>query len=66
MIIFANIGLMVQNFITILDWFGLCVFSITGALVASRKHMDIVGFALLGSVTGIGGGNIGIDIAWDL
>lgn len=50
--------LMIQNFITILDWFGLCVFSITGALVASRKHMDIVGFALLGSVTGIGGGTI--------
>lgn len=30
----------------------------TGALVASRKEMDIVGFALLGSVTGIGGGTI--------
>ncbi|MGB0410144.1 MAG: trimeric intracellular cation channel family protein [Pikeienuella sp.] len=42
----------------ILDWFGLCVFAITGALVASRKEMDIVGFALLGSVTGIGGGTI--------
>lgn len=43
---------------TVLDWFGLCVFAITGALVASRKEMDIVGFALLGSVTGIGGGTI--------
>ncbi len=41
-----------------LDWFGLCVFALTGALVASRKQMDIVGFALLGSVTGIGGGTI--------
>jgi uncharacterized membrane protein YeiH len=49
---------MLQSFITALDWFGLCVFSITGALVASRKKMDIVGFALLGSVTGIGGGTI--------
>ena len=49
---------MLQDFITILDWFGLCVFAITGALVASRKEMDIVGFALLGSVTGIGGGTI--------
>ena len=49
---------MLQNFITALDWFGLCVFSVTGALVASRKQMDIVGFALLGSVTGIGGGTI--------
>ncbi len=42
----------------VLDWFGLCVFAVTGALVASRKEMDIVGFALLGSVTGIGGGTI--------
>lgn len=49
---------MLQNFIIVLDWFGLCVFSITGALAASRKQMDIVGFALLGSVTGIGGGTI--------
>ena len=49
---------MVQTLVTILDWFGLCVFSVTGALVASRKRMDIVGFALLGSVTGIGGGTI--------
>lgn len=49
---------MLQNFIIVLDWFGLCVFSVTGALAASRKQMDIVGFALLGSVTGIGGGTI--------
>lgn len=49
---------MLQTFIQILDWFGLCVFAVTGALVASRKEMDIVGFALLGSVTGIGGGTI--------
>lgn len=43
---------------TFLDWFGLCVFAITGALVASRKEMDIFGFVLLGSLTGIGGGTI--------
>lgn len=49
---------MIQSLIVALDWFGLCVFSITGALAASRKQMDIVGFALLGSVTGIGGGTI--------
>ena len=34
------------------------VFAISGALVASRKQMDIVGFALLGTVTGIGGGTL--------
>lgn len=49
---------MVQQLISLLDWFGICIFSVTGALVASRKEMDIVGFALLGSVTGIGGGTI--------
>ena len=49
---------MLQNLIMALDWFGICVFSVTGALVASRKKMDVVGFAMLGSVTGIGGGTI--------
>lgn len=49
---------MLQTFILMLDWFGLCVFAVSGALVASRKEMDIVGFALLGSVTGIGGGTV--------
>jgi uncharacterized membrane protein YeiH len=42
----------------VLDWLGIVVFAVTGALVASRKQMDIVGFALLGIVTGIGGGTI--------
>ena len=41
-----------------LDWFGICVFAATGALVASRKEMDVVGFALLATVTGIGGGTV--------
>ena len=50
--------LMLHDLVIALDWFGLGVFSISGALVASRKKMDIVGFALLGSVTGIGGGTI--------
>lgn len=34
------------------------VFAVTGALVASRKNMDIFGFILLGTVTGIGGGTV--------
>ncbi len=41
-----------------LDWFGVAVFATTGALVASRKQMDLIGFILLGTVTGIGGGTI--------
>lgn len=42
----------------LLDWLGVIVFAISGALVASRKQMDVVGFALLGTVTGIGGGTL--------
>ncbi len=49
---------MFQQLIIFLNWFGICVFAVSGALVASRKEMDIVGFAMLGSVTGIGGGTI--------
>jgi uncharacterized membrane protein YeiH len=49
---------MFDTFAAILDWFGIIVFAITGALVASRKEMDIVGFILLGTATGIGGGTL--------
>lgn len=49
---------MFENGIIILDWLGIIVFAVTGALVASRNQMDIVGFVLLGTVTGIGGGTI--------
>ena len=41
-----------------LDWFGVAVFAVTGAFVASRKQMDLVGFVVLGTATGIGGGSI--------
>ena len=41
-----------------LDWIGVIVFTVTGALAASRKAMDCVGFAVLGTATGIGGGTL--------
>lgn len=41
-----------------LDWMGVAVFATTGALVASRKEMDLVGFAVLATATGIGGGTL--------
>jgi uncharacterized membrane protein YeiH len=47
-----------ESGIAILDWLGIVAFTITGALVASRNQMDAVGFVLLGTVTGIGGGTI--------
>lgn len=60
---------MFQTIVTVLDWLGIVVFAITGALVASRKQMDIVGFAMMGTVTGIGGGTLrdlllGVPVFW--
>jgi uncharacterized membrane protein YeiH len=49
---------MFDNIMIILDWLGIVVFALTGALVASRNQMDAVGFIMLGTVTGIGGGTI--------
>jgi uncharacterized membrane protein YeiH len=43
---------------TALDWMGVIVFAISGALVASRKQMDVVGFALRGTAASIGGGTL--------
>ncbi len=44
--------------VAVIEWFAVAVFAVTGALVASRKQMDIFGFVLLGTVTGIGGGTV--------
>lgn len=45
-----------MNPILALDYAGVAVFAATGALAASRKQLDIIGFLFLASVTGIGGG----------
>lgn len=42
----------------LLDWAGIAVFAASGALVASRKQMDAVGFVLIAVVTGFGGGTL--------
>src|SRR3954467_5274351 len=49
---------MFQTATTVLDWLGVVAFTVTGALVASRKQMDVVGFIVLGTATGIGGGTL--------
>jgi uncharacterized membrane protein YeiH len=41
-----------------LDIAGIAVFAASGALVASRKQLDIVGFVLMAAITGIGGGTL--------
>jgi uncharacterized membrane protein YeiH len=47
-----------EQWIAWLDLCGVAVFAASGALTASRKQMDIVGFCLIATVTGIGGGTV--------
>ncbi len=47
-----------MDILQILDFIGVAVFAATGALAASRKRLDLVGFIFLASVTGIGGGTL--------
>lgn len=52
-----------------LDYAGVAVFAATGALAASRKQLDIIGFFFLASLTGMGGGTIrdlvlGVPVFW--
>lgn len=42
----------------IIDWCGIAVFAMSGALVAGRKDMDIFGVVVLACVTAVGGGTM--------
>ncbi|MFC7689161.1 trimeric intracellular cation channel family protein [Paeniroseomonas aquatica] len=48
----------VETLLRWLDLAGIAVFAASGALVASRKQMDAVGFILVAAVTGFGGGTL--------
>ncbi len=43
---------------TVLDYASVLVFALTGALVASRAQLDIVGFCFFASLTAVGGGTL--------
>lgn len=47
-----------MTLIDLLDYTSVLVFALTGALVASRAQLDIVGFAFLAGLTGLGGGTL--------
>ena len=47
-----------MNSFLLLNYAGVAVFAATGAIAASRKQMDIIGFLFLASVTGMGGGTL--------
>lgn len=42
----------------ILDYASVFIFALTGALVASRQQLDIVGFAFVSCLTAVGGGTV--------
>lgn len=55
--------------IVALDYAGVSLIAATGALAASRKQLDIIGFLFLAAMTGIGGGTVrdlvlGVPVFW--
>ena len=55
--------------LVLLDYFGIAVFAISGALVAAERRLDFVTFVFFAVVTGIGGGTlrdllIGAPVFW--
>src|SRR5690606_24893110 len=58
-----------MNSAILLDLLGIALFAATGALSASRKELDIIGFLFLATITGIGGGTardliLGVPVFW--
>lgn len=47
-----------MNFVEFLDYTGVAFFAATGALVASRKELDIVAFLFFAIITATGGGTV--------
>ncbi|MDJ0821478.1 MAG: trimeric intracellular cation channel family protein [Paracoccaceae bacterium] len=47
-----------MTLLVLLEYAAVVVFALTGALVASRAQLDIVGFAFLAILTGVGGGSV--------
>jgi len=47
-----------MNALILLDYAAVLVFALTGALVASRAQLDIVGFAFMACLTAVGGGTL--------
>jgi uncharacterized membrane protein YeiH len=43
---------------SVLEWVGVGIFALTGAIAAARHRMDPFGFVLLAVVTGVGGGTL--------
>ncbi len=55
--------------LVLLDYFGIAVFAISGAMVAAERRLDFVTFIFFAAVTGVGGGTlrdllIGAPVFW--
>ena len=55
--------------LVLLDYFGIAVFAISGALIAAEKRLDFVTFIFFAVITGVGGGTlrdllIGAPVFW--
>lgn len=47
-----------MTLLALFDHASVAIFALTGALVASRRRLDIVGFAFLACLTAVGGGTL--------
>ncbi len=47
-----------MTILSFLDYASVTVFALTGALVASRAQLDLVGFAFVACLTAVGGGTV--------
>lgn len=47
-----------MSFLTLLDYASVLVFAASGAMVASRAQLDIIGFAFIACLTAVGGGTV--------
>jgi uncharacterized membrane protein YeiH len=47
-----------MSLLMMLDYAGVALFAATGALAASRKELDLIGFLFFAAVTGLGGGTV--------
>ena len=48
----------IPSALVLLDYFGIAVFAISGALVAAERRLDFVTFIFFAVATGVGGGTI--------
>jgi uncharacterized membrane protein YeiH len=54
----VNFAANLSTLVWVLDYVSVLIFALTGALVASRQQLDLVGFIFMASMTAVGGGTL--------